>query len=249
MGKAKMFKINSISTFSNVYQNPHFTKLHLLNSEGQEIQPQGKWRQVAFKNDNPLVLELACGKGDYTLGLAKRYPGKNFMGIDSKGARLFTGSKTATEQGLNNVAFTRLRIENITNFFAESEVDEIWITFPDPFPKADGAKRRLSAPKFLHRYEKVCKPGAIIHFKTDDLPLFHFTKEMVDEQGYKVLYYKEDIYSAPFECEELGIQTHYERSHLANGRTINYIRFEMPLQKRNLPVEVNHIPEEDDEQE
>lgn len=228
MGKAKMFKINSISTFSNVYQNPHFTKLFLLNCNNEEVQPKGKWRSDVYKNDNPLVLELACGKGDYTLGLARRYPNKNFMGIDSKGARIFTGSKAALEEGLTNVAFTRLRIENITNFFAEGEVDEIWITFPDPFPKMDGAKRRLSAPKFLERYQKICKPGAIIHFKTDDLPLFHFTKQMVDEKGYKVLYYKEDIYAASFDFEELSIQTHYERSHLADGRTINYIRFQMP---------------------
>ncbi len=248
MGKAKMFKINSISNFSNVFQNPHFTKPFLLNDKGEEIQPKGQWRSMFYKNEHPLVLELACGKGDYTIGLAKRYPEKNFMGIDSKGARLFTGSKTATEQGLHNVAFTRLRIENVTNFFDDNEVDEIWITFPDPFPKPDGAKRRLSAPKFLHRYEKICKPGAIIHFKTDDLPLFHFTKEMVDAEGYKVLYYKEDIYSAPLEYDELGIQTHYERSHLANGRTINYIRFQMPLEKRNIPVEVSQMPDGEDEE-
>ena len=222
-----MFKIRSIDTFPNVFQNPHFTKLFLVNSEGEEINPKGNWCCDIFKNNNPLILELACGKGDYAIALAKKYPNKNFIGIDSKGARLFTGAKTAIEEKLNNVVFVRMKIENMLNFFSENEADEIWITFPDPFPKLRDAKRRLSAQSFLRRYKQVSKPNALLHFKTDDLPLFLFTKEMAEEFSPEILYSKENIYSAPLEFEELNIQTYYEKSHLAKGRTINYIKFRL----------------------
>ena len=227
MGKAKMFKIRSIDAFPNVFQNPHFTKLFLVNSDGEEINPKGNWCRDIFKNNNPLILELACGKGDYAIALAKKYPNKNFIGIDSKGARLFTGAKTAIEEKLNNVVFVRMKIENMLNFFSENEVDETWITFPDPFPKLRDAKRRLSAQSFLRRYKQVSKPNALLHFKTDDLPLFLFTKEMAEEFSPEILYSKENIYSAPLEFEELNIQTYYEKSHLAKGRTINYIKFRL----------------------
>ncbi|MDB5282459.1 MAG: tRNA ((46)-N7)-methyltransferase TrmB [Bacteroidota bacterium] len=222
-----MFKIRSIDSFPNVFQNEHFTKPFLKDFEGKEIDLKGKWRSDVFKNQNALVLELACGKGDYALALAKKFPGKNFLGVDSKGARIFTGSKTALDQKLGNIAFARMRIENIINFFNEGEVDEIWITFPDPFPNKKDAKRRLSAPKFIERYKLICKPGATVHFKTDDLPLFRFTKQTVEELGLKTLYYKEVIYSAPLEFEELNIQTYYEKKHLVNARTINYISFQL----------------------
>ncbi|HLP52487.1 MAG TPA: tRNA (guanosine(46)-N7)-methyltransferase TrmB [Chitinophagales bacterium] len=227
MGKAKMFKITSIDSFPNVYQNPHFTNTKLKDHEGKERELAGKWRSEVFKNDNPIVLELACGKGDYALALARKYPHKNFIGIDSKGARLFTGSKTALDEGLSNVVFVRMKIENILNFFAAGEVDEIWITFPDPFPKLGDAKRRLSAPKFLERYKQVSKPGAILNFKTDDLPLHLFTEEMAREFSPEVIYCKQDIYSGPLDFEELEIKTYYEKKHLAIGRTINYIRFRL----------------------
>ncbi len=227
MGKAKMFKINSITTFPNVFQNPHFTIPHLVDHTGAELDLKGKWNEQVFKNDHPLVLELACGKGDYTLALGQKYPQKNFIGVDSKGARIYTGAKNALEQKLSNVAFLRLRIENILNFFNAGEVSEIWITFPDPFPRKGDAKRRLTAPGFLDRYRKICKPGAVVHFKTDDLPLFHFTRDSVTEAGLEMLYYKENIYAAPLDYEELAIKTYYERSHLANGRTINYLQFKL----------------------
>lgn len=227
MGKAKMFKINSVATFPNVFQNPHFTIPHLIDYTGAQLDLKGKWNEQVFKNAQPLVLELACGKGDYTIALAQRYPQKNFIGVDSKGARIFTGAKSAIEQKLSNVAFLRLRIENILNFFSEGEVSEIWITFPDPFPRKGDAKRRLTAPGFLERYRKICKPGAVVHFKTDDLPLFHFTRDSIAEAGLEMLYYRENIYATPLDFEELAIKTHYERSHLANGRTINYLQFKL----------------------
>lgn len=227
MGKAKMFKINSVATFPNVFQNLHFTIPRLVDHTGAEVDLKGKWQETVFKNQQPLVLELACGKGDYTIALAQKYPQKNFIGVDVKGARLFTGAKAALEQKLSNVAFLRLRIENILNFFSEGEVSEIWITFPDPFPRKGDAKRRLTAPGFLERYRRICKPGAMVHFKTDDLPLFHFTRDSVAEAGLEMVYYKENIYAAPLDFEELAIKTHYERGHLANGRTINYLQFKL----------------------
>ena len=227
MGKAKMFKIRGIDSFPNVFQNPHFTNPVLKNFEGAELNLKGKWRSDVFKNNHPIVMELACGKGDYALILAKKYPQKNFIGVDTKGARLYTGAKNALEAKLDNLVFARMRIENIMLFFDAAEVDEIWITFPDPFPRKKDGKRRLTAPAFLKRYQQICKPGATVHFKTDDLPLFHFTKESIDELGLKMLYYKEDIYSAPLEFEELEIKTYYERQHLADGRTINYLAFQL----------------------
>jgi tRNA (guanine-N7-)-methyltransferase len=227
MGKAKMFKIRSIDSFPNVFQNEHYTNPVLKNWEGAELDLKGKWRSEVFKNENPIVLELACGKGDYAIALAKKYPNKNFIGIDSKGARIYNGSKTAQEQKLHNLVFARMRIENITNFFQEREIDEIWITFPDPFPRKKDAKRRLSAPAFIKRYQQICKPAATLHFKTDDLPLFHFTKESADELELKTLYYKEDIYASPLQFEELNIQTYYEKQHLDVGRTINYLAIQL----------------------
>lgn len=227
MGKDKTFKVNSIGTFVNVFQNPHFTNPKLVNHLQQELEMQGKWKRDFFKNENPLTLELACGKGDYTLALAQKYPNRNYIGVDAKGARIFTGAKQALEKNLSNIAFARMRIENILNFFEEGEVDEIWITFPDPFPKKGDAKRRLSAKAFLERYQKICKSGAVIHFKTDDLPLFRSTKESIDSFGLKTLYCKEDIYASSLDFEELNIQTYYEKSHLAKGRTINYLKFQL----------------------
>jgi len=227
MGKAKMFKIRGIDSLPNVFQNEHFSNPVLKNHEGKLVYLKGKWASEVFKNDNPIVLELACGKGDYTLALAQKYPNKNFIGIDSKGARIYTGATRAIVASLSNVAFARLKIENIVNFFAPGEVSEIWITFPDPFPKKGDAKRRLSSPSFLERYKQICKPGATIHFKTDDLPLFHFTKQTVHGTGRKCLYYREDIYSAPLELEELEIKTYYEKMHLEEGRTINYLSFQI----------------------
>ena len=227
MGKAKTFKLRSIDTFPNVFQNPHFTNPKMVNHTGEELELKGKWNKVVFKNNHPLVLELACGKGDYALALAKKYPNKNFIGVDSKGARIFTGSKTALEENITNLMFARMRIENITNFFSANEVDEIWITFPDPFPKDKNEKRRLTFKTFLERYRQISKPGATVHFKTDDLPLFLFTRQSVETFGLKILYYKENIYASPLNFEELDIKTYYEKSHLAEGRTINYLSFQL----------------------
>lgn len=223
-----MFKIRSIDSYPNVFQNEHFTLPVLKDYTGRELRLQGQWRESIFKNNHPLVLELACGKGDYAVALAKKYPDINFIGIDSKGARIYTGAKKALDEKLNNVAFARMKIENITHFFAEGEVDEIWITFPDPFPRKKDAKRRLTSPKFLNNYRSISKKNALLHFKTDDLPLFRYTKEMLDENKWEMVYCREDIYSGPLQFDELDIQTYYEKRHLADGRKINYLRYRMP---------------------
>jgi tRNA (guanine-N7-)-methyltransferase len=225
--KAKMFKIESIHSFANVYQNFSFEDPQLFNHQKQAVNLKDAWKKEVFGNTNPLVLELACGKGDYTLALARQCTQKNFVGVDIKGARIYTGAKTALEEKILNVAFARFRIEYITHFFAENEVDEIWITFPDPFPRKGSAKNRLTSNRFLSLYKQICKQGAKIHLKTDDLPLFHFTKESVEDFGGVIDYYRENIYAKPLDFEELAVKTFYEKQHLANGRTINYLCFRL----------------------
>lgn len=222
-----MFKIRSVAGFANCYQNEHFTNPVLTDYKGLERNLKGLWCREVFGNDNPLVLELACGKGDYAVALAEKHPNKNFVGIDVKGARIFTGAKTALDKNLRNVAFARMRIENITNFFGQREVSEIWITFPDPFPKKGDAKRRLTAPAFIARYQSICQPQAKLHLKTDDLPLFHFTREVAHELKLPLTLYHENIYRQALEIADLSIQTFYEKQHLVNGRTINYLQMQL----------------------
>ena len=217
MAKHKLQHFAENLTFPNMFQL-RFEELK------QGFVHKGKWNEF-FGNNNPIVLELGCGKGEYTVNLAERYPGFNFIGVDVKGARMWKGCKASNVKGMKNVAFIRTHVQVIWEYFASKEVSEIWITFPDPFPKLRDAKRRLSAKSFLERYKKISKPDAVLHFKTDDLPLFLFTKEMAEELSPQIIYSKENIYSAPLEYDELNIQTYYEKQHLAKGRTINYIRF------------------------
>lgn len=223
--KAKMFKIRTVATFPNVFQNQDYRDPVMTDHSGAVRTLKGRWREEVFGNANPLVLELACGKGDYALGLARLHPEKNYIGVDVKGARIYTGAKTALEENLSQVAFARMRIENILHFFGQGEVDEIWITFPDPFPRKGDVRRRLSSPAFLSLYRQMLRPGGLIHFKTDDLPLFHYTRDMVWENGCTLLQYAEDIYQNRIDMPEAYIQTFYEKGHIANGKTINYLNF------------------------
>jgi tRNA (guanine-N7-)-methyltransferase len=224
----KLLKFSEVLSFPNVFENPDATKPGLIGENGTPIVGKGPWSNFYFKNNNPLILELACGKGDYTLGLAERYPGKNFMGVDIKGARIWRGAKTALEKQLPNVAFLRTRIEQIPLFFCSNEVEEIWITFPDPFLKKGKENRRLTSLPFLERYSKILKPGSLIHLKTDDRTLFDFTLDVLNSQSdYKLIYADQDIYSKDLPYEELEIKTFYETRHLSKGSTIKYIRFEL----------------------
>ncbi|WP_017731954.1 tRNA (guanosine(46)-N7)-methyltransferase TrmB [Nafulsella turpanensis] len=196
---------------------------------GKELYEQikGCWNERYFEKDQPITVELACGKGDYTIGLARRFPDRNFIGVDIKGSRIWYGSTTAEEEQLRNVAFLRTQILLIENFFAENELSELWITFPDPRPRDKDIRRRLTHSRYLKMYQKILKDGGIFHLKTDDLPFFDFTMEMLQSFPIRNLTQTTDLYQSPLLEEHFGIQTTYEKRWLKEGKKINYLRCEM----------------------
>lgn len=222
--KNKLKRFSEIATFPNVFESVPSQASFLSNQEGVCQDLRGNWSQNHFKNEQPLILELACGKGDYTIALAKDFPAYNYIGVDIKGSRIWKGAKTALETLLNHVAFLRTRIEFIERFFAPDEIAEIWITFPDPF---DGKpNRRLTSAPFLDRYRKILKPGGVMHLKTDSPLLYEFTLEVIhSDPACTIQYANPDIYSMPLDFPELEHKTFYEIQHLSIGRTIKYIRF------------------------
>lgn len=218
--KLKRFKENE--TFHNVIQP---TREALVDAN---FSLKGKWCSSFFKNNNPLVLELGCGKGEYTVGLAKRYPNKNFIGIDIKGARFWRGAKTAIEDQMPNVAFIRTQIELIEFIFAENEVDEIWITFPDPQIKYKRTKHRLTNAEFLQRYKNVLNNTGVVHLKTDSEFMHGYTLGLLHGLGHEVEYANHDVYRQEGSPEEVTeIQTYYEETYLAKDKAITYIRFKI----------------------
>ena len=218
--KLKRFKENE--TFDNVFQP---TRDELTKGN---YNLKGKWREKVFKNENPLVLELGCGKGEYTVGLAKRYPNKNFVGIDIKGARFWRGAKTAIEEDIDNAAFVRTQIELIEYVFDANEVDEIWITFPDPQIKYKRTKHRLTNFQFLERYRKILKPDGLMHLKTDSEFMHGYTLGLLHGLGYEVLYANHNVYKLEGSPEEVTqIQTFYENQYLEKDKAITYIRFKI----------------------
>lgn len=212
MGKPKLEKFAALASMVNVYErNP----VH-----------KGNWAAAHFGNQHPLVLELACGKGDYALGLASLFPDKNFIGVDIKGNRIYTGATRAIGMGLSNVAFIREQIDHLEAYFAPGEVSEIWITFPDPFLKKSKSRKRLTSPKFIEIYRKFLQPGGWVHLKTDSPELYEFTKETITEMQLPLLKDYPDVYAmGKQETELYGIQTYYEQMHLKDGRTIRYLCF------------------------
>lgn len=186
---------------------------------------KGQWRATYFHNSQGLVVELGCGKGAYTLGLAQQFPGKNFVGVDIKGARLWVGSTDTLAHALHNVAFLRTKIEQLAQFFAPGEVSEFYIPFPDPQPRDRDAKRRLTSPRFLALYRQLLQPGGRVHLKTDDAALFAYTLEVLSTQPITGLVYTEDLYQSEWLAAQCGIQTAYEQQFLAQGATIKYLRF------------------------
>ncbi len=188
---------------------------------------QGKWRSEVFKNDNPLVVELGCGKGEYSVGLAKKYPEKNFLGIDVKGARMWKGASDANNEGISNVAFLRTRIEFIEYCFAKSEVDEIWITFPDPQIKKKRAKNRLTHPVFLERYSNILQDNGLIHLKTDSQFLHGYTLGIIEGHQHHLEDAEHDIYNAVLQRDNMEIKTHYEQLFLEKNLPISYLRFRL----------------------
>lgn len=221
MAQKKLKRFGEIKTFSNVLEYPENMK--------------GSWKDF-FKNENRLVLELACGKGEYAIGLAQLYPEKNFIGLDIKGNRLWVGAKYALEHNLENVAFLRTQIDSITAYFAENEVEEIWITFPDPQLRMSKAKKRLTHPKFLRLYHQILTPGAKIHLKTDSPDLYNFTKLVIKLYNLNVLIDIHDVYKMEPLTEDLAIKTHYEKLDIARSNRIFYICFSLP----------GEIPDKDD---
>lgn len=213
MAQKKLKRFGEIKTFSNVLEYPENMK--------------GKWNHF-FKNENGIVLELACGKGEYTTGLAQLYPQKNFIGIDIKGNRLWVGAKFALENHLGNVAFLRIQIDAIHNYFATNEVEEIWITFPDPQLRFSKAKKRLTHPKFLRLYQQILKPGGKIHLKTDSPDLYEFTKLVIRLYNLQVISDISDVYKMGKMTEELAIKTHYESLDIAKSNCIFYLSFSLP---------------------
>ncbi|MEO2059851.1 MAG: tRNA (guanosine(46)-N7)-methyltransferase TrmB [Mesonia sp.] len=216
--KLKRFKENE--TFSNVIQP---TREEITN---KEFHLKGKWAKEFFKNDLPIVLELGCGKGEYSVGLAKMYPEKNFLGIDIKGARFWRGAKTAVEEEMNNVGFLRTQIELIDLIFAENEVDEIWITFPDPQIKYKRTKHRLTNTEFLQKYKKILKPDGVVNLKTDSEFMHGYTLGLLHGEGHEILHANHDVYKNEYSPEEVvGIQTFYENQYLEENKRITYIKF------------------------
>lgn len=229
MAKRKLQRFAEIGTFTNVFQHSQYEQ------QISDFRLKGKWNQEYFKNDHPIVIELGCGKGEYTVGLAERFKDKNFIGIDLKGNRIWRGAKTAIENNMSNVAFVRSRIENIERLFATEEISEIWITFPDPQPQESREKKRLTAPTFLNRYKNILQNKGIIHLKTDNAPLYDFTLDKIKEYNYHLLQATNDLYKDVNHAHSedsrdiLSIKTFYERKFSELGFKICYLKFSLPL--------------------
>lgn len=210
--KGKLQKFAEVTAFSNCYERA--TEL------------KGKWATHVFKNDNPITLELACGKGEYTLGLAKRFPDKNFIGVDIKGNRIWKGAKYALENNMHNVAFHRIMIGNIEDYFALGEIDEFWITFPDP--QHAKKRKRLTNPMFLQRYRNISNPHPIMNLKSDSTRFYEYTKEVIAEQSLEIIENNDDIYQWNAIPEYLAnIQTFYEKMWLEDGKKIKYLKYRL----------------------
>lgn len=221
MGKNKLAKFADLETYPHVFQVSSKTLL-----EGAGFDLKGKWNEQFFKNSNPIVLELGCGKGEYTVELSKLYPEKNFIGVDIKGARMWTGAKASLEQELKNVAFIRTNIEMIPHFFAAGEISEIWLTFPDPQMKK--TTKRLTATNFMRLYQQILVDNGLIHLKTDSNFMFTYTNEMVKLNELPVDFSNDDLYGSGLDDKILSIQTFYEQQWLKRGLTIKYIKFQLP---------------------
>jgi len=213
MAQKKLVRFAEVATFPNVLQYP--------------LDMQGKWHSF-FQNENPITLELACGKGEYAVGMGRLYPQRNFLGIDLKGNRIWVGAKKALNEGLKNVGFVRSHIDKIENYFAPGEVNEIWITFPDPQLRVSKARKRLTHPQFLRVYQSILKPGGYIHLKTDSPDLYDFTKLVAAMYGLNIVEDMEDAYSNPEISEELKIKTYYESLDIAQSNRVHYLKFTLP---------------------
>ena len=218
---------NKLKKFSQIKGYPHVIEPSIDNLQKKELDLKGKWRTDFFKNNNPIILELGCGKGEYSVALAEKNPDKNFIGIDIKGARIWKGATDVVEKKISNVGFLRIRIEWIEKCFAKNEINEIWITFPDPQVKYRRSSKRLTHPLFLRRYNNILKLNGLIHLKTDSQFLHGFTLGVIASESHKVEYTSNDIYNSQFQCENIKIKTHYENIYLQKSIPITYLIFRL----------------------
>ena len=234
MGKNKLSRFRELETLDRVFQ-PSFEEVFRKDHE-----LKGKWNQEVFGNDHPLVLELGCGKGEYTVELAKMNPGRNYLGVDIKGARIWKGARQANEEEMKNVAFLRTRIDFISSFFTRGEVNEIWITFPDPQEKKRRRKKRLTGAAFLNLYRNILIDRGWVHLKTDNRYLYLYTLELARYNELEIGRHTDDLYNTEWEDEALSIQTFYESRFRAEGSAIHYIRFRISGRDeiRELPARI-----------
>lgn len=226
MAQKKLQRFADLKTFANVLEYP----------EGMK----GKWRAF-FKNTNPLVLELACGRGEYTVGMAQLFPEQNFIGVDVKGNRMYIGAKKCLTENISNASFLRTQIEKLADYFAPGEVDEIWITFPDPQLRTSKAKKRLTHPRFLRLYQQILKSGGLLHLKTDSPDLYRFTKLVANLYRLTIVEDSDNVYAEPTVKEELKIKTHYESLDIAQSKKIHYLKFILPSTMKNIDEELQEI--------
>lgn len=235
MGKGKLEKFADMRSYPHVFEYPYSV------IDNVPFEMKGNWNRDFFGNNNPIVLELGCGRGEYTVGLARLFPDKNFIGVDIKGSRMWSGATESLREGLKNVAFLRTNIEIIERFFAGREVSEIWLTFSDPQMKK--ATKRLTSTYFMNRYRNFLKPDGVIHLKTDSNFMFTYTKYMVERNNFPVLFVTDDLYHSNLVDDILGIQTYYEQQWLDRGLNIKYIKFMLPqegkLEEPDVEIELD----------
>ncbi len=231
MAQKKSERFAAIKSFANVLEYPTNMK--------------GEWHGF-FKNNNPVILELACGRGEYTVGLSQLHPQQNFIGIDIKGNRMFIGARKCLAENLFNAAFLRTQIEKLPDYFNPGEVDEIWITFPDPQLRISKAKKRLTHPRFLRLYQQILKPGGFIHLKTDSPDLYLFTKKVAELYNLTIVEDRDNVYGEPFVKEELKIKTHYESLDIAQSKKIHYLKFTLPLQIKDIDEQLQQLIQKDE---
>lgn len=237
MGKNKLKKFADMERFACVLQYPREELLKL------GFPYKGEWNGNVFKSTAPIVLELGCGRGEYTVALAKSEPGRNFIGVDIKGARMWTGASQVENESIGNAAFLRCEIENIDHFFAPAEVEELWITFPDP--QMQKVRKRLTSTRFLSLYRKILRPGGIVNLKTDSPFLYEYTRRLVELNGFEVLACTDDLYNSGLVDPVTSIKTYYEQQWLSRGKKIKLISFRLPSDGELVEPEVEDIPKDD----